>query len=590
MVKMNIIVISYFFISLFPCGCKKNMQPQPSPPVTRPVTDTVVSISTDKACYKPGEEVVFTINKNLPPSAVVCYMYLDSIITKAHFSKTTWVWQPPPKDFTGYIVEIYNMEGENKKVYGSIAVDVSSDWTHFPRYGFLSEFGLLSKGHMDSVMDALNRYHINGLQFYDWEYEHHQPLAGTVTNPDSSWKDIANRTNYMSTVQAYIALAHQYNMKAMSYNLAYGALNDATSAGVSAQWYLYTDPGHVTKYTFNLPMPPFKSDIYLLDPSNPGWQNYIAGQTNDMYEVYNFDGYHVDQLGNLNKSLYTYAGNVVNLSTTFLPFLSAMKAASPDKRLVMNAVNQYGQQESISRSPVDFLYTEVWSPNEGYQDLANIIQQNDAWSDDTKRTILAAYMDYDIAKTSGYFNTPGVLLTDAVIFSFGGAHIELGDHMLDNEYFPNSNLQMKPDLQKAITKYYDFLTGYENILRGNGTFNVPPLFNTDGKMPVSNWPPKTGNVSMIGKEMGDRQVIYLINFANASSFDWRDAYGTQNAPVRFQDDAITFNATKTVRKIWWASPDINSGAAQDIPFQQSGNSVSFVLPSLQYWDMIVVEY
>lgn len=589
MTKMNLLTIICFLISMLTGGCKKDLQPSPTPPYVPP-GDTVISISTDKACYNPGEQVVFKIDKNLPRSAIIRYMYLDSVISEVPYTSTTWSWQPPVNDFTGYMVEVYNQEGTQKKVYGSIAVDVSSDWAHFPRYGFLSEYGLLSLAHMDSVVSALNRYHINGLQFYDWEYEHHQPLAGTISNPDSSWKDIANRTNYLSTVKGYINLAHQYNMKAMSYNLAYGALNDAAADGVSDQWYLYTDPYHTTKYAFNLPMPPFKSNIYLMDPSNVGWQNYIANQTNNMYQVYDFDGYHVDQLGNLNKSLYTYGGNAINLSATFLPFLDAMKTASPDKRLVMNAVSQYGQQESISHSPVDFLYTEVWPPNEGYQDLANIIQQNDVWSNGTKKTILAAYMDYDLANNPGYFNTPGVLFTDAVIFSFGGAHIELGEHMLDNEYFPNSNLQMKPDLQKAIISYYDFLTGYENILRGNGTFNDPVLINTDGKMPVKNWPPATGDVSMVGKDMGNRQVIYLINFAKASSFDWRDTNGTQNAPSIFQNTAFTYYAAKTVKKIWWASPDVNGGTPQDISFQQSGNSVSFVLPSLQYWDMIVIKY
>jgi dextranase len=39
-----------------------------------------------------------------------------------------------------------------------------------------------------------------------------------------------------------------------------------------------------------------------------------------------------------------------------------------------------------------------------------------------------------------------------------------------------------------------------------------------------------------------------------------------------------------------ASPDINGGVSQQISFTQSGNAVSFTLPSLQYWDMIVAEY
>lgn len=587
---MNLAALIYGIVTLFFCDCRKVTEKPISRTVTPPTEDTVIAVTTDKACYTPGDEVSFTIDKNLPSAAKIRYRHLDSVVAQASFSGRTWSWKTPVSDFTGYMVDIYREEDGKDEIYGSIAVDVSSDWTHFPRYGFLSGFGKLSDSYMDSVMSSLNRYHINGLQFYDWEYEHHLPLAGTVSNPDSSWRDIANRVNYLVSVKRYISLAHQYNMKAMSYNLVYGALSDAASAGVSDQWYMYTDQRHVNKEILNLPAPLFKSNIYLLDPSNAGWQNYIAAKTNDAYAVYDFDGYHVDQLGDLNKNLYAYSGIPINLESSFGPFLSAMKTAAPAKRLVMNAVNQYGQQVSIARSPVDFLYTEVWQPNEGYKDLATIIQNNDLWSNNTKRTVLAAYMDYNLANNPGYFNTQGVLFTDAVIFAFGGAHIELGEHMLCKEYFPNGNLQMKNDLSKALVRYYDFLVAYENILRGGGNFNTPDLVSADGKIQINNWPPANGSVSVVGKDMGNRQVIHLINFANSVNFDWRDANGSQAQPQTFLNLAVSFTAAKTVKKVWLASPDIDGGVAEDIPFQQSGNSISFTLPSLQYWDMVVIAY
>jgi dextranase len=90
--------------------------------------------------------------------------------------------------------------------------------------------------------------------------------------------------------------------------------------------------------------------------------------------------------------------------------------------------------------------------------------------------------------------------------------------------------------------------------------------------------------------MGDKQIIHLINFANASSFDWRDTNGTQTTPNTFQNISYLFTARKPVKKLWMASPDMNSGALQQLKFTTSGNAVSFTLPSLQYWDMIVAEY
>ena len=38
----------------------------------------------------------------------------------------------------------------------------------------------------------------------------------------------------------------------------------------------------------------------------------------------------------------------------------------------------------------------------------------------------------------GYFNAPGVLMANAAIHAWGGAHLELGEHMLTTEYFPNN--------------------------------------------------------------------------------------------------------------------------------------------------------
>jgi dextranase len=51
----------------------------------------------------------------------------------------------------------------------------------------------------------------------------------------------------------------------------------------------------------------------------------------------------------------------------------------------------FGEEVSITKAPVDFLYTEVWPPDEAYNDLKTIIQNNDAWSNNTKKTVLAAY-------------------------------------------------------------------------------------------------------------------------------------------------------------------------------------------------------
>lgn len=580
---MNILIRYSLILFLFLTqACQKPESDGPVPVGPMPSSGNL-TISTKKAMYSPDEEVVFTLNESLTTPAFVRYTYLGEVVGEEPVSGTSWIWKAPVTDFKGYMATLYQIENDQEKVLATIGVDVSSDWSRFPRYGFLSKFSEMSESDINGIIENLNRHHINGIQFQDWHYKHHKPWAGTPV-----WKDIANRDNYLSTVKGYINAAHDHNMKAISYNLIYGALQNAAQDGVSEEWYLYKDKSHSVKDKHPLPNPPFISDIFLVNPGNTGWQDYFINENRKIYEALSFDGFQMDQLGNRNTNHYTYNGTLIDLPATYKPFIEVIKADNPQKSLIMNAVNQYGQ-EGIAQAPVDFLYSEVWSPNEMFSDLSKIIIDNDNFSGNTKRTVLAAYMNYNLANNKGSFNTPSILLADAVIFAFGGAHLELGEHMLGKEYFPNNNLEMKEDLKKALITYYDFLVAYQNLLRDGGTFNSPLLSNI-GQIQLNNWPPQSGQVSVVGTEVGNKQVIHLLNFSGAATFEWRDTGGIQPYPQVVKDVKLSFTSGKTVAKLWFASPDFDKGAPKQLDFTQTGDKVSFTLPSLQYWDMIVAEY
>lgn len=547
-----------------------------------------VTVSTDKAMYGPGEEVVFTLNTAVPSTVNVRYKHLDETLSESSIAGTTWKWTLPAADFKGYLAEIINEEEDGKEtILTTIAIDASSDWTRFPRYGFLSDFGQLSDNEIEDVMSFLNRCHINGIQFYDWLYKHHHPLAGTASNPSTQWRDISNRDVYKSTVTKYIASAHDRNMKAMFYNLLFGAWSAAAADGVQEPWYLFKDDQHDQKDRHSLPQPPFLSDIFLVNPGNADWVDYLVNEHNKVYEVYAFDGYHIDQLGD-RGALYDYNGKPIDLSSLFGSFVTSMKNAHEDKFHVMNAVSQYGQT-GIAGSPVDFLYTETWEYGSFGQN-ASIIKDNDARSGNTKKTVLAAYMNYDKAKNPGEFNTHAVLLADAEIFAFGGAHLELGEHMLGSEYFPNSNLRMSDALRRSVIAYYDFSVAYQNLLRDGGEFNTISLTSINGKITPGAWPASAGKVAVAGKAFAERQVVHLINFSNASTMQWRDTNGTQAEPVQVNDIQLGFTPPMPVKKIWFASPDIDKGSPRDLPVTMMGSMVTFTVPSLKYWDMIVIEY
>ena len=572
----------------FSCkGAEPEVIPDAPTNVATPTYNNV-SISTDKAVYKPGDNVTFTIAySSLPTTAKVRYKYANTTISESNITGSTWSWTTPASDFKGYIAEVYSLSNNVETIYATIGIDVSSSWSKFPRYGFLSEFGQLSDDNINAVINNLNRYHINGLQFYDWQNKHHKPLPMSGSVPASSWKDIGNRDIYFSTVEKYINAAHSYNMKAMFYNLVYGAWDYAEADGVNKEWYIFTDNTHTNRDIFALSSP-FLSNLNLLDPGNTGWQNYMANETKNVYKYLSFDGYHMDQLGD-RGTRYKYDGSFENLGTSFKPYIDAIKAAVPEKYNVMNAVAQYGQS-SIAAASSDFLYTEVWSPSDGFSDLANIIKQNNVLGNNTKNTVLAAYMNYDKANSVGYFNTPSILMTNAVIFAFGGDHLELGEHMLCKEYFPNSNLTMKDDLKQALVNYYDFLVAYQNLLRDGGTFNSVTITSTDNKLSISAWPAAQGKVAVFGKKFDNSQVIHLINFTNSTTQQWRDKNGIQVLPALVKDAKLLLTSDKTVKNIWIATPDIAGGASRKLNFAQIGNKVSFTLPELRYWDMVVVEY
>ena len=557
-----------------------------------------VYLSTDKAAYTPGEEVKIKLNKMVEGNATIRYRHLNQVIEETPLTSNEWSWNPPTDDYKGYMVDIYTIENGVEVIKGSIAIDVSSDPKMFPRNGFLSEYGKMSESEINKVMDNLNRHHINYVQYQDWHYKHHMPLAGSVSAPMEVWKDIINRDCYRTTVDGYIKAGHERNMKSLFYNLAYGALSDAEEDGVSEEWYMFKDDNHGTIDTHILGSP-FKSSIYLTNPGNDDWIDYIGQKTSDVYDVYDFDGYQIDQLGG-RGTLYDYWGNELDYESGFTKFIKAMKNKEPEKRLVMNAVGGFGGQEIADSESTDFFYVEVWDKptDRGFEVISNTITgQDNLNKNGGRKTILAAYMNYDFGKIGrSYFNTPGVLMANAAIHAWGGAHLELGEHMLCNEYFPNSNLTMNGELKKSMITFYDFITAYENLLRdgGNAWTGVDAVSLT-GEINFNQWPPQKGNVATVGKNLDDGKtsVVHLLNYTNAIHLDWCDTNADQQEQDLIENKEIELSIdgrSGTIKSVWCASPDFDFGVARTLEFTQNSDKIKLTLPALKYWTMIVVEY
>ena len=554
-------------------------------------SDLSWQIVSDKAMYAPGEKIRFEATVGTPDASThVRYRNGSKVIEDTPLSATTWEWTAPAEDGQGYLVEVYRQRNDTtQQIVGTIGVDVSSDWHLYPRYGFVATF---DKSKTNSVianeMAYLNRCHINGVQFQDWHYKHHWPApVDKQGNVLGSFTDIANRMNETSVIREYIRVQHSYGMKAIFYNLAFGALDDAKSDGVKEEWYMFKDANHSSKDSHVLPSS-WKSDIFLTNPGNADWQAYIAQRNEEVYHNFDFDGYQIDQLG-YRGDRYTYTGQKLNFNTAYASFINAMYKAHPAKDLIMNAVSSYCAQAILQTGHMALAYNETWADEAEYSNLYQIIKANRNYSSGKAQTVFAAYMDYN--RDNCTFNIPGVLLTDAVMFAIGGAHLELGDHMLCREYFPYTGVRMSDALKEEIIHYYDFATAYENYLRPVEGDQEVTLTVTDEakKISFNVWPPKVGKVTTFARQQNGRIVLHLLNFTSADCTSWRDIDGTMPTPRVVKNSRLSVAVTNEVRHVYLASPDYHGGALQELPFKQADGKVSFTVPTLKYWDMLIFE-
>jgi GH15 family glucan-1,4-alpha-glucosidase len=578
----------------------------------------ISTLTTDKARYAPSSAVTITgrlVNTQAAvQSGATLTLHYTHLGTTVGTDQTASVnlaagqaadfavsWSPPATDYQGYLVQ-----GTLRDSTGSVldtaqtAVDVSSNWTKFPRYGFVTDFS--DNYNQAMITKTLNSYHVDGVQFYDWEYKHHVPLSGTVASPSSSWVNIDNITNFAHSVTSLITDVHATGGSAMNYNLIYGAWAGYGTDGSGADYHqgLWWNNNCTNQGNFSLPASFATPNIYFFNTGDTSWQSYLFSKESDAFTAYAFDGWHMDQLGTLvGNPTYTCAGALVDPPSTFSGFITAAKAAL-NKTIVFNAPGQYSQQNVAANANLAFLYTECWPPNGqvSYNDLRNVVTQNNTWSGNTKNTVIAAYPDQNYSTgftdaAPGFLNTAGVLYDDASIFAAGGSHLELGDvnHMLDQPNYLNRNLLMPATLQKGIANNYNFLTAYENLLRDGLTDNANVISLPGG--PLTSTTGAAGHIWTFARSKTGTDVLQMINMLNLTSTDWMDTNANQPAPTT-QTNLLTkyYYGTGTPTKVSVASPDINGGAAQSLSFTTGsdggGNYVQFTVPSLSYWDMVWV--
>lgn len=594
-------------------------------------------LGTDKSMYSPEDtakleyKIINVSDKDLKNSLLILKVsHLENVIVMERVQTVSLAageeqikvleWKVPDKDFTGYLLEVGIADKkDNIMVSDTIGADVSTSWIKFPRYGYLCDFG--PEVDEQNKIDQMNRYHINGIEYYDWHYLHHQPLEDGITrgNP-GSWEDWAGRKISGQTVADYIREAKSRNMVSMAYNMIYAGTDtfftDENGNPTKAnEWNLFFAEDNERgkgNMTFRMGTSPSgNSNLIFVNPLNKEWQQHIFKETLRIFEAFDFDGWHGDTVGDWGKMVtsqgeplgYKEDGTpIYYVRETYTQFLNAAKEALGDKYLSFNPVGAQGI-EHTNISKTDVLYTEFWpwdSDREGvkYDTYMSLVREVERSFEDSKAVsfdgkgkslVVKAYINY--YKTNGFMNAPGVLLCDAAVYAAGGSRLEIGngDRMLHVEYYPNDNVLMDVNLTDKMRRMSDFTVAYENLLRDG-------QFTTDNKVIVADYPHgKKGRSDTIWaytRADNHYEILHLINLLDTDN-EWRDERGKKDEPQEAKDFKITYYTDKQISEVYIASPDWNNCKSEMIAFEtgvdQEGSYITFSIPYLQYWDMIYMK-
>lgn len=368
----------------------------------------VVRVFTDKARYNPNDTATITVeldNKtgiSWSGNVFLTVYHLETsvyntIVSKNLDANTTgevsFTYNVPNDDYTGYLVKAYIDENNFK----TTAIDCSSDIDRYPRYGYVAEFPAgQSTVVSDEMIEELSEdYHINAFQFYDWMWRHDEMIKRTNGVVDSTWTDLFGRTIDSGTISDLVSAAQNENAAAMAYVMSYAAREGYDLYGVDPSSGLYSDRNHNNQ--LNVDFGNESTYLWLFNPADAKWQDYIIGQYEDSIDTLGFDGLQIDQMGQRNN-IFDYYGQKVYLEDTFSSLVNEAKdAVGESKEVTFNIVdgtsNGWAVKDVSMNANSDFNFSEIWWQSNSYNDIKNYIEEVRNNSEG-KSLVLAAYMNY----------------------------------------------------------------------------------------------------------------------------------------------------------------------------------------------------
>ena len=386
-----------------------------STPATASGTAHVTRAYTDKSTHSPSSRATITAEASGGGTIHFSVSHLGTEVASGEAPVTdgaaTWTYTTPSEDNQGYLVTATGADD----THAETALDVSSSWTHFPRMGYVSHFKPTAPegtdGHttyesflFQRPQDYINKlsldYHINALQYYDWQYRHEQPVAtGDLADKWPLWY----RDTYASkkTITDYIKDAKNANMGSLAYSMAYAANDGYDSSRIPDEWILRNDDGSYwrrglgSQWWVNTPEGTAKPENHMtmMNVNTQGWRDYITDQYVAQKDTFGFDGTHIDTLEQTVKK--DASGNSVDLTDGLTALVNEM-ASKTGTATGINLPNGAGT-DKIGPSSASCIYTELWDHNETNQQVASYLQGARDKSANKPQIVAAYANNYDPA-------------------------------------------------------------------------------------------------------------------------------------------------------------------------------------------------
>lgn len=554
---------------------------------------------------------------------------------------------------TGYLVTISVNDKSGSTLSSKRAgLSVEDDWTVFPRYGIVAgsptdQNSILVKNleAYRKELELMKSMNINSYFFYDAYNEATDPFPEGVDSFVQKWNTWSHTQVDTKAVKELVDQVHKSGAVAMLYNMISADSNPKNPAlPLAALAYNFYDSfgkkGEPMTYTIG----DNPTQVYY-DPANPDWQKYIAGVMKSAMDRMGFDGWQGDTIGDNRVTDYEHRNSTDEadshmMSDSYASFINAMKDLIGEKYYItINDVNG-GNDDKLVKARQDVVYNELWTnggsviPGRMQVAYGDLKARIDMVRNKTgKSLIVGAYMeepgiDYTVPggkATNGAgkdalagkpLQADATLLVDATVAAAGGYHMSIAAlananaalNVLQSAYYPTQYLSVAKDTIRKLYNYQQFITAYENLLRGEGVTNSTQSVSTKnaaGEILSKDALGVTGDqVWTFAKSGKGFSTVQMINMMGINA-GWHNEEGyadnktpdaQENLTVRLSLAGKTAQeAAKIADQVYVTSPDdwatsSMKKAQASLETDENGQPVLVIsVPKLTLWDMLYIK-